>query len=442
MTPSARVRAAIELLDEIESAPLPADQVVQAYMRGRRYVGSKDRRAISAMVFEVVRQRVRLDWALTRAGYALTTRNRVIAALTQSDRASRESLAQMFDGIGYGASALTANEVAMADAMREAGGSLYLPRAPQVPDHVRGNYPLWLDEELRRTFGDDIVAEMAAFAEEAPTDLRVNTRRVAPGDVRAALESMAAHACATPWAPAGVRVRGRPQLSDSPQFRDGRFEIQDEGAQLAAGLVDVKSARLVIDYCAGAGGKALALADLISEQARLVACDVDSKRLARLTRRAARAGLSIETILVDEVLTWPATGARLADRVLVDVPCTGTGTWRRDPDGRRRLTSADLARWVKRQGEILSAAQTLVAPGGRLVYVTCSVLRAENADQIERFLACHSDFVPIDVGTVWRRVFRSPCPHEGPSLQLTPRRHGTDGFFIAILQRLDGSQPA
>ncbi|MDP6953644.1 MAG: RsmB/NOP family class I SAM-dependent RNA methyltransferase, partial [Alphaproteobacteria bacterium] len=250
--------------------------------------------------------------------------------------------------------------------------------------------------------------------------------------ILAQLTSLGIAAEATPLSPHGIRVQGRPRIDSLPAWRDGAIEIQDEGAQLVALLCDAARAHCIVDYCAGAGGKTLALAALAPE-ARLIACDSDAKRLGRLAPRLARAGITgVEShvIGVDDPLD-----EGLAERVLVDVPCSGTGAWRRNPDDRHRLTADALAAYTACQDEILSSAAPLVAPGGRLIYATCSLLPRENEDRVDAFLAAHDDFKRLDVRDVWRQGLAAPPPEEGPDLLLTPHRHGTDGFYVAVLER-------
>ena len=309
-----------------------------------------------------------------------------------------------------------------------------------MPLTVRANFPAWLEPSLKRRFADDLEAEMAALDAEALLDLRVNERRAERDTVLAALRSFGLDAAPTPLSPLGIRLAGRPQVTRHPAWGQGLIEVQDEGAQLVALLVGAEKAECVIDYCAGAGGKTLALAARLAPGARLVACDADGARLARMAPRLARAGVEgVEMRVVAEAGDpWVAAHAGSAERVLLDMPCSATGTWRRTPDARHRLTPERLAESLARQCAILGHAAALVRAGGRLVYATCSLLPEENEDQVEAFLARERAFRPLDVGAVWRETIGGEPSGRGVYLQLAPRRHGVDGFFVAVLERHDG----
>jgi 16S rRNA (cytosine967-C5)-methyltransferase len=303
---------------------------------------------------------------------------------------------------------------------------------------VRDNYPAWLRPHLEAALGAALPQEMAAMGGEAPLDLRVNLLK-AEGrrTVREALATEGVRAQPTPLSPVGLRVRERIPLATMASFKEGLIEVQDEGSQLAALLADARPGMRVVDFCAGAGGKTLALAAQMRNQGHLIACDVSERRLERATQRLRRAGASI-------VQRHPLSSARDQwvkrhkggfDRVFVDAPCTGTGTWRRNPDAKWRLAPKDLEELVALQAEILDSAQRLVKPGGRLVYVTCSLLIEEDERQVEAFLAGHPDFSLLPVQEVWAETIGKECPVEAPMLRLTPARNGTDGFFAALLAR-------
>ena len=416
MTPAARTQAAIELLSQIEAEGLPADAAVRAYTRQRRYMGSKDRRAVADLVFATIRARLALDWRIAQAGGSPSPRLRVLAGLARDDF---DAMAGLCDGSTYGPPALGEDERSLLTAV--AGDDAEPP----------ANVPAWLEPEMRRRFGAAMEEELVALDGEAALDLRVAAGHDRDA-ILAQLTSLGIAAEATPLSPHGIRVSGRPRIDGLPAWQDGAIEIQDEGAQLVALLCEAAQARCVVDYCAGAGGKTLALAALAPD-ARLIACDNDAKRLGRLAPRLARAGIAgVESHVLgaDEPLA-----EALAERVLVDVPCSGSGAWRRNPDDRHRLTADMLAAYTARQDEILAAAAPLVAPAGRLIYATCSLLPRENEDRIDGFLAAHSNFKRLDVRDVWRRVLAAPPPDEGPDILLTPHRHGTDGFYVAVLER-------
>ena len=434
MTPAARVQAAIELLDAIEAARGPADSCAQHYFRSRRFVGAKDRAAISALVYAVLRHRSQLDWWHARiAGGRGTARSRVIAALLLLSGWSQTELAAAFDGDRFRPAALSQREHSFVAAL--AGRSL---DHPDQPPSVRANLPDWIYAALGARFGDRTMAEIAAMRDEAPVDLRANLLR---GDRDSALRQLAAdgiRATPTALAPAGLRLDARQPLAATAAFRSGAVEIQDEGSQLAAALVEAGPGMRVCDFCAGAGGKTLALAASMANAGRIVACDTVARRLDGATARLRRAGVSnVERrLLATERDPWVKKHKAGFDRVLVDAPCTGTGTWRRNPDARWFLAPSDLGELVAKQARILDSAARLVRPGGRLVYVTCSLLPQEDEDQAADFLAKHPDFRALPVATIWQRALGGRFPGaEGPFLLLTPLRHGTDGFFVAVFER-------
>jgi 16S rRNA (cytosine967-C5)-methyltransferase len=390
MTPQARVQAAIELLDEIIAAAAgqgaAADTLIARYFKTRRYAGSKDRRAVRDLIYAAIR----------RAGERPATGRAAMIGLAQE----HPDLAVLFDGAPHAPASIDDHE----------------------PAATRGIAPLWLVERLSRTLPSD---EMPALLERAPLDLRVNRIKAARDTLLVAIPE----AIATPHAPDGLRLPEGTQVERSEAWDAGLIEIQDEGSQLAALATGSHPGVTVIDLCAGAGGKSLALCAMMENEGRIIACDVDRGRLSRLAPRAARAGAAIiETRLLDpnrERAAFPDMETA-ADIVLVDAPCSGTGTWRRNPEARWRLTSETLDRLVLLQARLLGVAAGLVKPGGALIYVVCSLLAEEGLNQIESFLVHHPE---------WSAVLPDlPLGHNaGQGVLLTPARDGTDGFFIARL---------
>ncbi len=282
---------------------------------------------------------------------------------------------------------------------------------PSMPAAVRLEVPDWLSQQID-------AAELQALLQPAPLDLRVNLLKGTRDGARAALAAEGIEAMPTPHSPWGLRVASRRQITGGAAFRAGLVEIQDEGSQMVAALVGARPGMRVADMCAGAGGKTLALAMTMQNRGQVVACDVSAARLEGAVRRLRRAGVhNVERHLLAPGDKWVKRRAGTFDRVLVDAPCTGTGTWRRNPDARLRLTEEDLAELLPKQAAILDQAASLVRIGGRLVYATCSLLIGENEDQVSAFVSRHPGFVQVD------------------TLSLTPARHGTDGFFAAVLER-------
>ena len=432
MTPGARVEAAIGLLEAIGAGRGAADDLVADYFRRHRFAGVKDRAAISKHIYGVLRRRGQIDWFLAREGAALDARRRVLAELALFEEWPPEAISRACDGDRFRPAPLDQAERALID--RLAGAK---PQHRDMPLPARGNFPDWLGAHLERALGRDLMREMAAMEEEAPLDLRVNTLKAARAEAFAALEEAGIEAVRTPLSPLGLRVFARVPLGQLALFKSGAIEVQDEGSQLAALLADARPGMRIVDFCAGAGGKTLALAAAMKNRGHLVACDVSAKRLERATQRLRRAGASIvqRVPLQSARDKWVKKHASSFDRVFVDAPCTGTGTWRRNPDAKWRLKPKDLDELIALQAEILDSAQRLVKPGGRLVYATCSLLREEDEDHIAKFLASHADFAPLPVAAIWAETMEGECPARGDGLRLTPARHGTDGFFVAVMER-------
>jgi len=435
MTPAARLQAVIDLYGQVVRDDRPADGVASAYFRARRFIGSKDRQAVAGRLWAMLRHHARLGWWLDRAGVPDTPRTRAAAELLVAEGMAPAAVDRLFDGSGYGPAPLAEDERPLLAAAE--GGAL---DAPEMPGGVRAELPDWAVGPMRRAFGERFAEETAALLEAAPLDLRVNEIKARREEVLAALHAQGIGAAATTISPIGVRVEGRPNLAGAPLFKSGAIEIQDEGSQLVALLADARPGMQIADYCAGAGGKSLALAARMGGKGRVLACDVSEGRLVRAKERMRRAGIdNIEPRLIAQ-----GGDKRLKrlkgrfDRVLVDAPCSGTGAWRRNPDARWR--AVDLDSLTALQADLLTRASRLVKPGGRLVYATCSVLAEENEDRVAAFLAADPGFAAVPAADAWTAALgEGTVPPDGagdgPYLRLSPARHGTDGFFVAILAR-------
>jgi len=434
MTPAARIEAAIELLCAIEAPARPADQVASEYFRAHRYIGSKDRRAVSDLFYAIVRRRAALDWWLGRAGAAdlEPARARTLAALVLVERWKVDDFAAHFDGARYHPEELAPAERALVRALQK-----HTLDHPGQPDWVRLEVPEWLIERLRPLFGERLERELGALQEEAPFDLRVNVLKATREDAIAALKAERIVAAPTPLSPIGLRLAGRVAIANSKAFREGLVEVQDEGSQIVALLTDARAGMRVCDFCAGAGGKTLALAAHMKNQGQITALDVREGRLARAAQRLRRAGVHNVTrrVLIGHRDPWVKHHKESFDRVLIDAPCTGCGTWRRNPDAKWRIDPADISELAAVQADILDSAQRLVRKGGRLVYATCSLLPEENEVRVASFLASHDSFRQLPVEEIWPAAVGGRCPTRGPNLHLTPASHGTDGFFAAIFER-------
>lgn len=394
MTPAARLQAAIEILSAGGARPL--DRQLKDWFKSHRFAGSKDRHAITEQVYTVVRHRARLAH---RMG-ADDPRALVIAAVL----AAGDAPETLFTG-GYGPSPLSDAERAV----------IARPPPPE-PSWVSGEYPLWLEEELSRAFGARLETQMAAFQARAPVDLRVNTLKAKRADVIAQLRADN-FACEIP-ADLDDAIRCAPgvNLTAHPLFLSGAFEIQDWAAQRAVSLSDARPCMRVLDLAAGAGGKSLALAAAMQNRGSILAFDDKPERLAPLTERAARAGASAITIA--QVRGGPLWGNGRFDLVFLDVPCSGSGTWRRQPELKWRLTPERLTELQGIQDWLFADGARHTAPGGKLVYATCSILPRENQDRVEIFLAAHPMF---------RRV--------QPDFHASPATTASDGFYAAFLTR-------
>ena len=429
MIPALRLQATLDLLSEIESDPRPADAVTSGWFRARRHFDDRDKGAIIDLLYGLLRHRARLGWWLDRLGNADSPRNRLLAWLTLAEGTAPDQIKRLFDGAKFAPAAVTAPESALLAGLR--GCTMV---HPDMPEEVRLECPTWAVAALRKRFGQAFGTEMTATLEPPPLDLRVNPMKSTREGALQDLKAMGLRAEATKLAPQGIRLRERLSLARLPGLKTGEIEIQDEGSQLVALLVDAKPGDRVVDFCAGAGGKTLAIAAQMQNKGHVIACDVNQARLKRGAERIRRAGLhNVETrVLTSETDQWVKRHKGGFDRILVDAPCSGTGTWRRNPDARWRAPDLGLNGLLALQARILASAARLVKPGGRLVYATCSFLSEENEDQVSAFLAAHPAFrlVPLRKAA----PLLADAVHSD-NLRLSPARHETDGFFAAVLQR-------
>jgi 16S rRNA (cytosine967-C5)-methyltransferase len=445
LTPGARIAAAVDILEAIDSASIqaatkPADDAAANYFRRRRYIGAKDRAQISAYLYAVLRRRAVIDWWIARAsrGEVMPNpRSRIMGALLLVDRWASAEVAKSFDGGRFRPAPLSRDEERLALGL--AGRSL---THPEMPRAVANDLPGWLEPYLARLYGKRLEEEMAALNASAPLDLRVNPLKADRDTARRALAAEHIEADPTRWSPLGLRVQYRVPLAGTAAFKEGLVEVQDEASQIAALLADARPGMRVVDFCAGAGGKTLALAAAMRNRGKLVACDTAEWRLERAGKRLRRAGISnVERRpLSTERDLWVKHHAKSFDRVFVDAPCLGIGSWRRNPDAKWRSSPQDLAELIERQHAILESAARLVKPGGRLIYATCSLLREENEAQAETFLDAHGDFTLYPAARAWAETIGGAYPRsDGPAgdnyLRLTPAAHGTDGFFVALFER-------
>src|SRR6516225_7211316 len=382
MTPAARLSAAIEVIETIDGMRVPAAQALKEWGTAHRFAGSGDRAAIAGLVWDVLRRRASSAWVMDDD----TPRARVLGMLKVERGMDVAAVSALCDGGRFAPAPLTEKE-------RAALAS----RSPQdAPAAVAGDYPDWLDPYLAQVFGEQRAAEAAAMASRAPLDLRVNTLKARRDKVLAALDHLGAKQ--TPWSPIGLRIAlgadaRNPGIHAEESFIKGAIEVQDEGSQLAALLSAAKPGEQVIDLCAGAGGKTLALAAMMGGKGRLIATDRDKRQVAPIHERLSRAGVHNAEIRTPKGEAEPLADIKAsADLVVIDAPCTGTGTWRRNPDAKWRMRPGALEVRLKDQVEVLERAVPLVRPGGRIAYITCSVLAEENSEQAAGFIARHPEF--------------------------------------------------
>lgn len=426
MKSAGRVQAAIEVLHEVLTRHRPAAEALKDWGKAHRFAGSGDRHAIGTLVYDSLRQRS----SAAAQGGGDDARNIVLGLLRQSWQLSVLDIAALADG-QHGPKILTADE-------REALSS----EPEELPWQVAANVPEWLVPTFVQLFGVEAKIEGQALCQRAPIDLRVNSLKTDRAKLQALLSSF--NPSLGPWVETSLRIsppspeQKHINVEVDPAHGMGLFEVQDTASQIAAALTGVKPGESVADICAGAGGKTLALAALMQNKGRLVAHDVDKHRLRPIFERVMRAGAScVEVLSADQS---SAMQDQNFDCVVVDAPCSGTGTWRRKPEIKWKLTRKSLDTRLIEQRNVLADGAKLVRKGGRLAYFTCSLLPEENIDQVKQFLAANRDFKLIPYVTQWARTIGGQAPksadRSSDTLLLTPRQHDVDGFFVAIMERV------
>lgn len=422
-----RLAAAIEILEDIDRRYRPAAEALRDWGLSHRFAGSKDRAAIGNFVYDALRRKRSAAWLFQEE----SPRALAFGALMIETGYDPETLN----------AALAEDNFAPQPISSEEAASIAAHRLDQAPDGVRAECPEWCEALFQRAWGDDWVAEAAALAERPPLDMRVNTLKSTRDKVAKALARTGVHE--SELAPQGLRIgpiegQGRhPNVQAEPAFQKGWFEVQDEGSQIVATLTEAKPGMQVLDYCAGAGGKSLAMSATMENTGQIRAFDAEKQRLAPIFDRLKRAGCrNVQAVADPEAL---AAHEGQFDLVVVDAPCTGAGTWRRRPDAKWRLGEKQLEQRQAEQAEILARAARFVRPGGRLAYITCSVFAEENDDQVRAFLKANSDFCPVDHEALWERHFpgQSDKARIGKTtgIALSPNRTATDGFHFAALER-------
>jgi len=432
MTPAARVAAAIEVMADIEARRRPAGEALKDWGLSHRFAGSSDRAAIAGLAYDALRRKASSAWLMGES----TPRAALIGMLRRERGLDVNEIAALCNGARFAPAALTeAERAALArDALEDASAA------------VRGDYPEWLEPQFSRVFGDERAAQGAALASRAPLGMRVNTLKAEREEVAPKLAHLNAEP--TRWSPIGLRMRlgadaKNPAIHAEPCYRRGEIEIQDEGSQLAALFAGAKPGEQVIDLAAGAGGKTLALAAAMENRGQIYATDIDKRQLAPIHERITRAGarnIQVRTPRGEADVIADLAGR--IDCVLIDAPCTGTGTWRRNPDAKWRVRPGALAERIKQQELLLDRAAALVKAGGRIAYITCSVLAEENGDQVRAFLSRQPAFTGVPPGEVVAAALgeravlflRAALPTD-EGLLMTPLLTDTDGFYVAVLRK-------
>ena len=421
-----RLAASIEVLEDIERRHRPAADALKDWGLSHRFAGAGDRAAIGNIVYDALRRRSSAAWLLD----ADTARARAFGALVLEWGMDARSIVEALVGDRFAPEPLSDEEVS----------SLSNRRLEDAPASIRADCPDWCAPLAESAFGDDWVEEVAALATRPPLDLRANTLLSTRDKVISELTGTGAVPCAL--APDGIRIppiagSGRhPNVQVEPAFMKGWFEVQDEGSQLAAALAAAQPGSQVLDYCAGAGGKTLALSAAMANSGQVFAHDSEKQRLAPIFDRLRRAGARNVQVVTGAHGLGELEGGM--DLVLVDAPCTGSGTWRRRPDAKWRLSDRQLGVRMSEQSSILANAARFVKPGGRLVYVTCSFFREENQQQVEAFLSANPGFSAMDHAARWQDRIGAKCDLtrcEASGISLSPARTGTDGFFFAAMER-------
>ena len=424
-----RIQAAAEVLEDIIERKTPATMALRDWGKKHRFAGSKDRSAIGNYVHDALRCKSSLCFRMDSE----TPRSIAIASAVFMGGHSSEELAEAFKGDDHAPETLSDDEI------KRLNGSVKLDSAPAW---VQSDVPEWIWPMFETNFDEEAISEGKALTVRPPLDLRVNTIKAKRECVLSSLKAKGLKK--TDISPIGLRVEplegsGRlPNVQIEEEYQTGQIEIQDEGSQVVSLLIDAKPGETVLDYCAGGGGKSLALAADMENKGSVFGFDIDKRRLSPLYQRAQRAGASIIDVRQPPSENLKDLVGKM-DRVLIDAPCTGVGTWRRKPDAKWRLSEEALVRRNNEQRSVLKSAKGFVKPGGLLFYVTCSVLAEENEAQVYAFLEEYENFTLLSAGEVWEEKFGVEAPKpwsaDGCTLTLTPASTNTDGFFFAVMEK-------
>ncbi len=431
MRDGARIQTAIEIMTRIETSKTPMDNTIRDYLHHKRYIGSKDRKSIVELVYNTMRAHARLGWWLNKVELEISPRSRVLAYIVL-DGLSAHDVSIRFVDEQYCPEPLNDNETKMVEALE--GKSL---THDGMPVEVRCECPEWALDKLKPLYGDTLEVQMNAMLDSAPLDLRVNTIKIDVEQAQNSLKKDEVETTRTTYSPVGLRTVGKPYMSATKAFHKGFVEIQDEGSQLISHICGVEPGMRVMDFCAGGGGKTLGLAAEMQGKGIIFALDNDSRRLEKGRRRYKKAdvhNIEVRSLEDEKNRKWLRRQKDAMDVVLVDAPCSSSGTWRRNPDLRWYSYGPSLDEIKQSQTEILGRVADKVKVGGRLVYATCSMFTEENEEQIEAFLKEHNNYEILKISEIWPED--TPCPVDGNYLRLTPKDHQTDGFFACAMTRI------
>ncbi|PHR57970.1 MAG: MFS transporter [Robiginitomaculum sp.] len=424
-----RIQAAIEILEDVLNQHTPATEALRDWGKKHRFAGSKDRAAIGGLVHDALRRRSSIAWRMDSD----SARALVLGTLVWAWEETLESLEAAFSDDDHGPKPLLNSE------KKSLSGQKDLSSAPEW---IQADIPEWVWPSFENNYGEDAIAEGQSMLRRPPLDLRVNLLKTNREDAMKELAEFNPVAC--DLSPKGIRINAGtaldrlPNIQAEPVFLTGGIEIQDEGSQLVSLLVDAQPGEKIFDYCAGGGGKTLAMAGDMGGEGKIFAYDIDKRRLAPLYQRAMRAGAENIHMCPPPISKWGKLLKKM-DRVLVDAPCSGSGTWRRKPDAKWRLSPETLEVRLNEQHAVLKQAKVYVKPGGLLFYVTCSLFAEENEGQVYKFLDENPEFELLSAGEVWEDKVGTekskPWSEDGLTVTLTPASTNTDGFFFAVMER-------
>lgn len=429
MTPGARIEALIRLLDSFYTTGLPADVVVSKFYRSNKFIGSADRKFLTQHFFHFFRQKGRISGLFRLYHQHFTAYEEILAYFVYVEKKTTAMLQEYQQDSVHSFKKIPKDYLDFLE-------WVHVSKDFCFTEAERLNVPPFLWDAFKERFGEKMAEELEALNEEAPLDLRVNTLRIPIEDVLSKIDAdFQVQQCT--YSPIGLRCVGRPHISEHRFYKEGKIEIQDEASQIVGLLCEAHPGMQVLDLCAGAGGKSLALAAQMQNKGRLYACDISQARLEKSKERFRRAGVHNATChLLTEGDKWLKRHEGFFDLVLVDAPCTGTGTWRRNPDARWRMTPQTIQELTRQQGDILHMASKLLRLGGRLVYSTCSLLPREDEEQIKQFLEHHPNYFLLPVGSLWQNagIKQNYMGHPNYAL-FTPKTYETDGFFVVALEK-------